>query len=190
MFVSGDAAFASQAVTLKQAFTKETWYQVNFIENRKSRIPQYYVQFVLISPDVNESPCSILASYILHNSLAYGADWSRLPPSAPPPPTEPTPAPVNLAEPTSHKGHLRIQYESPTNSFDTSMEDECGRYVPDSTTVVSAPPPVPSIGDDSASLSCLLASCSFYDHMLHVWRWDWSPETETQSGETGPTPSS
>ncbi|XP_053336863.1 diphthine methyltransferase isoform X2 [Clarias gariepinus] len=140
--------------------------------------------------DVNESPCSILASYILHNSLAYGADWSRLPLSAPPPPTEPTPAPVNLAEPTSHKGHLRIQYESPTNSFDTSMEDECGRYVPDSTTVVSAPPPVPSIGDDSTSLSCLLASCSFYDHMLHVWRWDWSPETETQSGETGPTPSS
>ncbi|KAB5528632.1 hypothetical protein PHYPO_G00142470 [Pangasianodon hypophthalmus] len=140
--------------------------------------------------DGNEGPCPILASYILHNSLAYGADWSRLPLSGPPPsspPTETTPASLTLTEP---KGHLRIQYESPTASFDTSLEDECGRYIPDHTTAVSVPAPVPGVGDNSASLSCLLASCSFYDHMLHVWRWDWSPETETQSAETGPTPSS
>lgn len=139
--------------------------------------------------DGNEGPCPILASYILHNSLAYGADWSRLPLSGPPPSTPPTetPATITLAEP---RGHLRIQYESPTASFDTSLEDECGRYIPDHTAAVSAPVPVPSVGDDSTSLSCLLASCSFYDHMLHVWRWDWSPETEAQSGKTGPTPSS
>lgn len=137
-------------------------------------------------PDGNESPCPILASYILHNSLAYGADWSRLPLSDPPPSspqTETTPASVTLPEP---KRHLMIQYESPTASFDTSLEDECGRYIPDA----ASPAPVPAVGDNSASLSSLLASCSFYDHMLHVWRWDWSPETETQSGQTGPTSSS
>lgn len=124
-------------------------------------------------------------SYILHNSLAYGADWSRLTLSAPPPSsptTETASAPLSQPE-----GHLRIQYESPTASFDTALEDECGRYIPDHTAAVSAPAPVPDIGDDSASLSCLLASCSFYDHMLHVWRWDWSPKTNTQSEETGTT---
>ncbi|KAI5613054.1 diphthine methyltransferase isoform X2 [Silurus asotus] len=137
--------------------------------------------------DGNGGPCPILASYILHNSLAYGADWSRLPLTGPPPSSPPpkaTPASITLEEP---KSHLRIQYESPTASFDTSLEDEYGRYVPDHATAVSAPAPVPDVADNSASLSCLLASCSFYDHMLHVWRWDWRPETETQSGETGPS---
>ncbi|KAK2845475.1 hypothetical protein Q7C36_010329 [Tachysurus vachellii] len=135
--------------------------------------------------DGKEGPCPILASYILHNSLAYGADWSRLTLSGPPPSSPPTePASILLSKP---EGHLRIQYESPTASFDTSLEDECGRYIPDHTAAVSAPPPVPGGRDDSASLSCLLASCSFYDHMLHVWRWDWSSETDTQSGEASPS---
>ncbi|KAG7318256.1 hypothetical protein KOW79_018011 [Hemibagrus wyckioides] len=131
----------------------------------------------------NEGPCPILASYILHNSLAYGADWSHLILSSPPPSSPPKEtASIPLFQP---EGHLRIQYESPTASFDTSLEDECGRYIPDHTTTVSAPAPVPySGGDDSASLSCLLASCSFYDHMLHVWRWDWNPEIDKRSGET------
>lgn len=147
----------------------------------------------------NEGPCPILASYILHNSLAYGADWSWLPLSSPPPssPQEPSPACVEFTEPG---GHLRIQYESPTASFDTSLEDDSGRYIPDHSpppppekTTQPCPAPLPSPGDDSASLSCLLATCSFYDHMLHVWRWDWSPEeAEMESGraETEPSPSS
>ncbi|XP_060763350.1 diphthine methyltransferase isoform X2 [Neoarius graeffei] len=137
----------------------------------------------------NEGSCPILASYILHNSLAYGADWSRLPLSGPPPSSPPPETPSSVA-PSEPKGHVRIQYESPTASFDTSLEDECGCYIPDHTTAVSAPAPVPGVGHDPASLSCLLASCSFYDHMLHVWRWDWSPETEARSGDTGPTSSS
>ncbi|TSV94878.1 Diphthine methyltransferase [Bagarius yarrelli] len=139
--------------------------------------------------DGNEGPCPILTSYILHNSLAYGADWSRLTLGTPPPSssaTDTTAASVPLS-----KGHLRIQYESPTASFDTVLEDECGHYIPDHATAVSPPGPTPvsGTGDDSASVSCLLASCSFYDHMLHVWRWDWSLETDTQSGDTGALPS-
>ncbi|XP_066509890.1 diphthine methyltransferase-like isoform X1 [Hoplias malabaricus] len=145
--------------------------------------------------DGNEGSCPILASYILHNSLAYGADWSWLPLSSPPPlsPLEAAPASVEVLEPG---GHLRIQYESPTASFDTSLEDDSGRYIPDhspppvKTTLPSAAP-LPSLGDNPASMSYLLATCSFYDHMLHVWRWDWNPkETETESKEAEPAPSS
>ncbi|KAL7836824.1 hypothetical protein AOLI_G00281080 [Acnodon oligacanthus] len=146
--------------------------------------------------DGNDRPCPILASYILHNSLAYGADWSWLPLSSPPPSSPQEPAPA-IVEFTETGGHLRIQYESPTASFDTSLEDDSGRYIPDYTlppekTAVPSPAPLPSLGESSPSVSCLLATCSFYDHMLHVWRWDWSPEeTETVTGgdETEPAPS-
>ncbi|XP_013883966.1 diphthine methyltransferase isoform X1 [Austrofundulus limnaeus] len=126
--------------------------------------------------------CPVLSSYILHNSLAYGADWSRLSleDSAPqsPPGTE---SKAGLAE---SGGHLRIQYESPTASFDTSLEDDVGRYIPEESTAPSTRPaagPTPKLDEDAPSLSCLLATCSFYDHMLHVWRWDWSPEPQQVS---------
>ncbi|XP_076854371.1 diphthine methyltransferase [Brachyhypopomus gauderio] len=138
--------------------------------------------------DGHEGPCPILASYVLHNSLAYGADWSWLPPSSftCSSPQEPSPASVTFPD---LGGHLRIQYESPTASFDTSLEDDSGHYIPDHT-----PPPggsglpdsalLPNLGENSAALSCLLATCSFYDHMLHVWRWDYSPgKTDEESGE-------
>ncbi|CAL9708743.1 unnamed protein product [Knipowitschia caucasica] len=122
--------------------------------------------------------CPVVASYILHNSLAYGADWSRLSldepaPCSPLPSTSAAPK-----QPLPGSGlHLRIQYESPTASFDTSLEDDMGRYVPDSIeppTALPDQPPCP----DTDSVSCLLASCSFYDHMLHAWRWDWTPNTQ------------
>ncbi|XP_070690259.1 diphthine methyltransferase isoform X2 [Pempheris klunzingeri] len=127
-------------------------------------------------------PCPVVASYILHNSLAYGADWSRLSLEEPAPCSPP-------AEPkeilTQSGGHLRIQYESPTASFDTSLEDDAGRYIPEgiaapSTIPTAGPAPTPSSTEDTPSLSCLLASCSFYDHMLHVWRWDWTPDQAQQ----------
>ncbi|XP_072563933.1 diphthine methyltransferase isoform X2 [Paramormyrops kingsleyae] len=127
-------------------------------------------------------PCSVLASYILHNSLAYGADWSRLPlTGAPACDSQET---VEAERATLEMGvHLRIQYESPTASFDTSLEDDMGRYIPEGTQpspvcAVEATPPVPA--GHAPTLSCLMATCSFYDHMLHVWRWDWSLE---ESGE-------
>lgn len=128
--------------------------------------------------------CPILASYILHNSLAYGADWSHLSLKEPPP-CSPTTEPKKSL--TESGGHLRIQYESPTASFDTSLEDDAGRYIPEGV----APPPASSAASralnpdgDSPSLSCLLATCSFYDHMLHAWRWDWTPEEAQQETES------
>lgn len=137
--------------------------------------------------------CSVLASYILHNSLAYGADWSQLSLGEPPPCS-----PLEATEPRQSQtesrtgGHLRIQYESPTASFDTSLEDDTGRYIPESLSPSSAssvagPPDCPNPAVDSPAVSCLMASCSFYDHMLHVWRWDWTPQeagcTGTAQGE-------
>ncbi|XP_068590379.1 diphthine methyltransferase [Cebidichthys violaceus] len=121
--------------------------------------------------------CPVLASYILHNSLAYGADWSRLSLE------EPAPCSPVAAEPkqslAESGGHLRIQYESPTASFDTSLEDDAGRYIPEGIAAphfspTAGPAPIPN--EDAHSLSYVLASCSFYDHMLHVWRWDWTPD--------------
>ncbi|XP_056143820.1 diphthine methyltransferase [Lampris incognitus] len=120
--------------------------------------------------------CSILGSYILHNSLAYGADWSRMSLNDPPPYSPQTAEPKQSY--SESRGHLRIQYESPTASFDTSLEDDTGNYIPETvtppSTSSSAGPTLKQTGD-APSLSCLLASCSFYDHMLHVWRWDWTP---------------
>ena len=119
--------------------------------------------------------CPTLTSYILHNSLAYGADWSRLTPDQPPPASpegSPRPPETYLAEGV---GHLRIQYESPTASFDTSLEDDAGHYIPEGLAPAAPPPPPPTAsGATPPPVSALLASCSFYDHMLHLWRWDYS----------------
>ncbi|XP_040010815.1 diphthine methyltransferase isoform X2 [Xiphias gladius] len=128
--------------------------------------------------------CPVVASYILHNSLAYGADWSRLSLEEPAPRSPPAAEPKESL--TESGGHLRIQYESPTASFDTSLEDDAGRYIPEG---IAAPSTTPTAGpalspdSDAASLTCLLASCSFYDHMLHVWRWDWTPDEAQQESE-------
>lgn len=128
--------------------------------------------------------CPLVASYILHNSLAYGADWSRLslevPAASSPAAAEPKGSLVESG------GHLRIQYESPTASFDTSLEDDAGRYIPEGIMPPansSTATPVLNPDSDAPSLSCLLASCSFYDHMLHVWRWDWTPDEAGQETE-------
>ncbi|XP_020561930.1 diphthine methyltransferase isoform X1 [Oryzias latipes] len=128
----------------------------------------------------DEGACPVVASYILHNSLAYGADWSRVSPEGPASCSPASTAPEE--RPAEGGGHLRIQYESPTASFDTSLEDDSGRYIPEG---IAAPVATPTAGpafntEDAASVSCLLASCSFYDHVLHVWRWDWTPERSSQ----------
>ncbi|AWP07037.1 putative diphthamide biosynthesis protein 7 [Scophthalmus maximus] len=130
--------------------------------------------------------CSVVASYILHNSLAYGADWSRLSLENPAPCSTPAAEPKESLAESGGGGHLKIQYESPTASFDTSLEDDTGRYIPEgipSLSSYTAAAPVLKPDRDAPSLSCLLASCSFYDNMLHVWRWDWTPDEAQQESE-------
>lgn len=105
---------------------------------------------LLWSSDGPGSSCPVVASYDLHDSLAYGADWCHM--RAPPHP----------------RGHLRLRYESPTASFDATLEDDEGRDVPE--------------GAAAAAASCVVASCSFYDHALHVWLWDGERRDPEPSG--------
>ncbi|XP_030062460.1 diphthine methyltransferase isoform X2 [Microcaecilia unicolor] len=124
--------------------------------------------------------CNILSSYDHHNSLAYGADWSKL---------SLTELSATNQEPLFSAScgsgsrscseqvvqklelqgqNLKIFYESPTASFDLILEDEVGGYIPEAVATANKifePGPV-------QSETHLLATCSFYDHVLHVWRWD------------------
>lgn len=81
--------------------------------------------------------------------------------------------------------NLKIFYESPTASFDVVLEDERGDYVPESEPVKkdsdrkAAVETVASAKYGPANTS-IVATCSFYDHVMHVWRWRWQ---RTQSGE-------
>ncbi|XP_039630912.1 diphthine methyltransferase isoform X2 [Polypterus senegalus] len=113
---------------------------------------------------------SVVTSYTLHNSLAYGADWSRLSLLGSSPREGSGETEAEAAQ--LHDSYVRIQYESPTGSFDTDLEDTLGRYIPD---------PVSAAKELSGgSLNCglgerdVVATCSFYDHVLHVWQWDYT----------------
>lgn len=72
--------------------------------------------------------------------------------------------------PAKTEGHLRVHYESPTASFETSLEDDEGQYIPHDTPSSSSINLAISSEDEPSS--CVLASCSFYDHALHIWLWD------------------
>ncbi|XP_056394838.1 diphthine methyltransferase [Hyla sarda] len=138
--------------------------------------------------DTASDGCPIVSSYVLHNSLAYGADWSRVSPpdnSA----TGPEAASVMGVEkeaesvPVSSDAatrkleqsmqNLKIFYESPTSSFDVVLEDDAGGYIPEPSRKTDERPVTAVSGADTCSRAQthLLATCSFYDHVLHVWRW-------------------
>ncbi|KAM5145480.1 diphthine methyltransferase [Mantella aurantiaca] len=137
---------------------------------------------------------SIVSSYDLHNSLAYGADWSTLSPECNSP-IGPEPSSMKASESgaTGSYGaalnidqpmqNLKIFYESPTASFDVILEDERVEYLPENNPVKkdldhnTLPEKSAIYGPANTSL---VATCSFYDHVLHVWRWQWQ---RRQSGE-------
>ncbi|XP_063792254.1 diphthine methyltransferase [Pseudophryne corroboree] len=129
--------------------------------------------------------CPLVSSYVLHNSLAYGADWSRV-----------SSQDTSLTNPDSLNGqesvasgcdavgpkvsqamqNLKIFYESPTASFDVLLEDESGEYISESDNVKSdlADQPVLEVTSSARygqAKTSVVATCSFYDHVLHVWRW-------------------
>eukprot|EP00062_Callorhinchus_milii_P014982 gi/632964719/ref/XP_007898532.1/ PREDICTED: diphthamide biosynthesis protein 7 [Callorhinchus milii] len=145
--------------------------------------------------------CPILYSYILHNSLAYGADWSRLPLDAQ---LAADSQPLSSSATESQKRgeceegakkletefqDLKIQYESPTGIFDMVMEGEAEDFSgpdfadgsqasgtsegADMHTVDGAEQPKhEACSNQERTGASLLATCSFYDHILHVWKWE------------------
>ncbi|XP_013925250.1 PREDICTED: diphthine methyltransferase [Thamnophis sirtalis] len=140
--------------------------------------------------DENQEKCTILSSYALHNSLAYGADWCRLPLGAS---LEASTAALTIQEdqrasPEDVKGkNLKIIYESPTATFDVLLEEEenqppispspaGGSLVPQGPSGDARAPDTKANGDAHAAKAhretSLLATCSFYDHVLHVWKWE------------------
>uniref|UniRef100_A0A8C5R5P5 Diphthine methyltransferase n=1 Tax=Leptobrachium leishanense TaxID=445787 RepID=A0A8C5R5P5_9ANUR len=135
--------------------------------------------------------CPILSSYVLHNSLAYGADWSRRSPQASfLANREPQPLQFGRSEPSSldckdHKldramQNLKIFYESPTASFDVEVEDERGGSALAEHPLENESCPREGRLDSDTTASSgrgpsetsVVATCSFYDHVLHVWRWE------------------
>ncbi|XP_063172077.1 diphthine methyltransferase isoform X2 [Candoia aspera] len=138
----------------------------------------------------NEEKCTILSSYSLHNSLAYGADWSRLLPSNPL--EMPTAMPVIQMDQRARREDLKVQnlkiiYESPTATFDVLLEEEdptpaSPSQASEGTLDLQGPPADGKAADTKANddvqsakaqrETSLLATCSFYDNVLHVWKWE------------------
>ncbi|KAJ1145561.1 hypothetical protein NDU88_011847 [Pleurodeles waltl] len=136
--------------------------------------------------------CPILSSYVLHNSLAYGADWSKIS-LADSQASNPETASLDCSSSESNAvagsdrklemqvQNLKISYESPTGSFDLIVEDEDGVYVPEADFGANK---ISTLDCDSQCdpAGCItsqkehnvLATCSFYDHVLHVWKWEFS----------------
>uniref|UniRef100_A0A8C4QZF1 methylated diphthine methylhydrolase n=1 Tax=Eptatretus burgeri TaxID=7764 RepID=A0A8C4QZF1_EPTBU len=130
--------------------------------------------------DDSNSSCHVVSSYIAHESLAYGADWSWLAPVRSLPPL-----PLSLRCYDSTKSsegevlssigqtqNFRILYESPTSTFDIEPEDEPEqRETQEDTLANEAANLHIKEGTFQESESSLVATCSFYDHMLHIWCW-------------------
>lgn len=87
--------------------------------------------------------------------------------------------------PGKTEGHLRVQYESPTGTFETSLEDDEGQYIPQDTAARPSVNLAASSEDESSLAPCVVASCSFYDHVLHIWLWDRGQDnTESQRSKS------
>uniref|UniRef100_UPI00358E021D diphthine methyltransferase isoform X2 n=1 Tax=Myxine glutinosa TaxID=7769 RepID=UPI00358E021D len=131
--------------------------------------------------DDRNSSCHVVSSYIAHESLAYGADWSWLAPVKSLPSLPPS-SRCDDSSITSSEGaalssigqtqNFRILYESPTSTFDIELEDEPEqRETQEDTLANEAAKLHITKGPFQESESSLVATCSFYDHMLHVWCW-------------------
>ena len=121
-----------------------------------------------VLPCADVEPLPVRAHYTCHSSLAYGADWCRL---------HFHPAPAADTESPDSQHH-------PAPATDTEGPDNQPHPAPaaDTESPDSQPHPAPATdteGPDSARETAsqlgalthrLLASCSFYDHSLQLWR--------------------
>lgn len=132
----------------------------------------------------------VMASHTLHNSLVYGADWSWLPNrSLQPIPSSSFPLSEVGARLADWAHGLKVVNPSPAISLQTMVEDDgegharCQRSFK-----LKASYPDRKSGSQAynTAKNCdyssypegmnmdasLLATCSFYDHVLHLWKWE------------------
>ncbi|XP_014681861.1 PREDICTED: diphthine methyltransferase-like [Priapulus caudatus] len=118
---------------------------------------------ILDCTNLEENGQKIVASYMEHSSLAYGADWGM------------PIAQLDRNQSTAGDGNAtdsirrNIDGDTSGNASDNrrSVERgaaECLKTVPNTSQHTSL---------TSKCLGYTLASCSFYDHVMHLWQWCW-----------------
>ncbi|GAB1286037.1 Diphthine methyltransferase [Apodemus speciosus] len=148
---------------------------------------------------------TVLTSHKMPNSLVYGADWSWLFHSSKPTPTwsfDQNDMGVKAADHYS----LKVAEEPPAHSHEQIMDHQmegCARAHTRAESKTSLLPLTEDIKNNSKGYSppvkthdlshcssgqnfdsSLLATCSFYDHVLHLWKWE-ANQAHTPCSGTG-----
>ncbi|XP_012639895.2 diphthine methyltransferase isoform X2 [Microcebus murinus] len=140
---------------------------------------------------------TVLVSQALPNSLVYGADWSWLPVHSPQPIRSWS---CLQSDPGSRPADVKVAGGLPAHSFERIVNDDGEGPAKLQSGVEPLPENRSKTGIELAAKAAkpcdrdthvegvssdvsLLATCSFYDHALHLWKWGmtWAEDHEDHS---------